>query len=277
VDSIPTWSPDASRLAFGRSVPRPDCGSGCFEKEIYVVAAHGGPATRLTHAPGGVLCTNRGPEACAGDPAWSPDGKQIAFSRTTTTATEPAEQTGIWVVNTDGSGERLLNSRPEPQHTNSPAWSPDGTRLAFERGTFDNSGQALTSAVFIMRTDGTDERQITPPDRKLGDHPQWSPDGSTILFRDNVGTPTKAFKPSALYTVHPDGSGLTNLTGSDPSLQYLSGSFSPDGKSIVVPRVHRGSHDDQAELYVLNAAGAVQRLVVENPNWQSMVRWSPRP
>ena len=276
IDGFPSWSPDGSRLAFARSLQRPDCGPSCFEKEIYVVGATGGPATQLTHGPGGVLCTNQVPEACSGDPAWSPDGKQIAFSRTVTTPNQPAEQTGIWTVNADGSGERLLTSRPEPQHTNSPAWSPDGTRLAFERGTFDDNGQAATSAVFTMRSDGTDERQVTQPGaRTFGDHPQWSPDGQTILFRDNIGTPTNNYKPSALYTVHPDGSGLTNLTGSDPSLQYLAGSFSPDGKSIVVPRVHRGSHHDQAELFVLSSAGAVQRLVVENPNWQSTVRWSP--
>ena len=91
----------------------------------------------------------------------------------------------------------------------------------------------------------------------------------------DIGTPTNNFKPSALYTVHADGSGLTNLTGTDANLQYLSGSFSPDGKSIIVPRVHRGSHEDRAELFVLSSTGAVQRLVVENPNWQSMARWSP--
>jgi Tol biopolymer transport system component len=274
-DSIPTWSPDGARLAFGRSVPRPDCGAGCFEKEIYVVDAHGGQASRLTHAPGGALCTPQGPSACGGDPAWSPDGRQIAFNRTVATADDPQDQTGIWVVNADGSGERQLASQPAPQRIASPSWSPDGTRLAFERGRFDGDGQAVSSAVFTMRSDGTDERQVTPVS-KFGDHPQWSPDGQTIMFRDNIGTPTNHFKPSALYTVHPDGSGLTRLTGSDPNLQYLSGSFSPDGKSIVVPRVHQGSHDDQAELYVLSNAGAVQRLVVENPDWQSMVRWSPR-
>lgn len=68
-DSLPTWSPDGTRLAFGRSVPRPDCGPGCFEKEIYVAVAQGGAATRLTHAPGGALCTTQGPSACGGDPA----------------------------------------------------------------------------------------------------------------------------------------------------------------------------------------------------------------
>src|SRR4051812_11458741 len=75
VDSLPTWSPDGSRLAFSRSLQRPDCGPTCFEKEIYVVGASGGTPTQLTQGPGGVLCTNQVPESCSGDPAWSPDGK----------------------------------------------------------------------------------------------------------------------------------------------------------------------------------------------------------
>ena len=65
------------------------------------------------------------------EPAWSPDGTQIAF-----TSNRPAANLDIYVMNADGTGQtRLTNNaarRPDP------AWSPDGTKIAF---TIDRDGQ----------------------------------------------------------------------------------------------------------------------------------------
>src|SRR4051794_10678762 len=68
LDSSPSWSPDGTRLAFARSVPQAGCGSNCTVKEVFVVSAAGGPATQLTHAPGGAVCSASAPSACDAEP-----------------------------------------------------------------------------------------------------------------------------------------------------------------------------------------------------------------
>ena len=76
--------------------------------EIYVVNSDGGGLRRLTR--------NAGPDLA---PAWSPDGRRIAF----------AGSRGIHVMNADGSGQRNLMRKPTP--TSRPTFSPDGRRIAF--------------------------------------------------------------------------------------------------------------------------------------------------
>jgi dipeptidyl aminopeptidase/acylaminoacyl peptidase len=105
----PSWSPDGSRLAF-RSAPNPGA-AGIRVSDIWVVSADGTGAKNLT----------RDAQAGNWSPAWSPDGRHIAYY------SEKGGHPGLYLMGTDGGKRtRILDGDAEY-----PCWSPDGTRLAF--------------------------------------------------------------------------------------------------------------------------------------------------
>jgi Tol biopolymer transport system component len=111
-----------------------------------------------------------------GKPSVSPDGRWIAFAGQQN-AGQPydQEQNVIWVV---GEGGALSTLEAIPVQGRSPAWSPDGTRLAFESDRGSDEGRY---AVFVIGRDGRGLIQIT--DYNLNaTHPAWSPDGKRLVF-----------------------------------------------------------------------------------------------
>jgi Tol biopolymer transport system component len=148
---------------------------------------------------------------------WSPDGTKIVYD------SEASGSHGIWVVDADGSNPTQLTDDGAV-----PAWSPDGTTIAFARsdpGTvvgYDGV-QAGGYSIYLMNTDGTDVRRLTPAGN--GDYsPAWSPDGSKIAFlRGGAG----------LQVMNADGTDVQQLIG--PDVELLSApAWSPDGTSIAV-------------------------------------------
>ena len=110
------WSPDGRNLAF---LSQSGCGDFCFS--LYVVGSDGSGLRNVTSE-----LVSRGPgRGPASDPAWSPDGRKLAFVRLSADLGEP-----IYVVNADGSGLRNLTPKPVGIHSG-PVWSPDGRKLAF--------------------------------------------------------------------------------------------------------------------------------------------------
>ena len=156
---------------------------------IYTVRPDGTALTQLTHPPEGDNDTH---------PWLSPDGSQVVFERSVnanaSSSTNPEHDT-LMVINTDGTGLHqlipacrgacsracALAKLPCPGD-NYPAWSPDGTRIAFERAYGPNL-RHLTVAIWVANADGSDARQLTQPKPASEDHsPNWFPNGRRIVF-----------------------------------------------------------------------------------------------
>ncbi len=181
----PVWSPDGRRIAFKLTGGRPATGGrpGSRWTEIYVVNADGSGQRRLT----------RYNSSSWSDPAWSPDGRRIAFGR----------NWQVWVMNADGSGQQQLTR--QGVHNFNPAWSPDGTRIAFERGRRQRSPVGPGSwglSMHIMNADGSGQRELA----QGASQPGWSPDGRKIAFVSKLNGDIDIFVMNA------DGSGRRNLT-----------------------------------------------------------------
>ena len=100
-------------------------------------------------------------------PAWSPDGRKLAF------VSRRDGNSEIYVMNADGSGQENLTQQPASD--SHPSWSPDGRKLAFVSRRDGNS------EIYVMNADGSGLRNVTrTPSNDLD--PAWSPDGGAIAF-----------------------------------------------------------------------------------------------
>lgn len=120
----------------------------------------------------------------------------------------------IYVVRTDGSGLRRLASGAR-----GPAWSPDGTRIAY-------TSCAARGGVWVMNADGSGKRCVTPAPGGA-EWVAWSPDGKHILF-----TSTAFGGADTLMVVGSDGSGLRCVFADAPprSMAGYSPAWAPDGR-----------------------------------------------
>jgi hypothetical protein len=169
----PTWGPTDDILAFVEFSP---FGAGTYTLKI--IRLDGSPSVGISLPS----------HLWIGDLDWSPNGRRIAFRCVSSSANDD-----ICVVNTDGSGFVRLTSGPDSE-TN-PAWSPDGSQIAFT--TWAGGTSMVPPSIAVMAPDGSGFRRIT-----TGGSPAWSPDGTRLVFEAENG----------LFTVRLDGSDLKRLT-----------------------------------------------------------------
>jgi TolB protein len=262
-DTQPDWSPDGSRIVFERQ----------YEDKPYEVFSVRPDGSGLTQIDPGCP-TGEEKNFCEEDgPAWSPDGRRIAFVNgfgglKFISGEEWIEVSAISLMNADGSAVRQLTQleRPTSSEDHEPVWSPSGKQIAFVRLN-STAKPRNRQAIFVMNADGSGVRRVTPWSLNAGDHPDWSPDGRRILFRS---TTSDLYGP--LYTVRPNGTGLKQLTSFKPGIEVLSASFSPDGRSIVSSRSGKGRLPD---LFVMRSDGKKIRQLTRTTLWDSAPDWGP--
>jgi dipeptidyl aminopeptidase/acylaminoacyl peptidase len=190
-DTKPRWSPDGTRLAF---LSERDAHA---KAQLYVIPATGGEPTRLTNQPNGVM-----------QHVWSPDGTRLAFVARVGGWQEPAHEEErqkskpVRVITTlkyKSNGEGFIyDRRPhlfvvaadggEPRQLTDgdfadadPAWSPDGTHLAFVSARHEDRDYDNASDIWLIPSHGGEPRRLTDTAGPVNS-PAFSPDGRTVAY-----------------------------------------------------------------------------------------------
>ena len=170
------------------------------------------------------------------------------------------ETNDIWSMRADATHVRRLTSSPAMEFD--PTWSPDGSRIAYRH--WPHNG---TSRIFVMKADGSDQRNLT---RKDVWGPDWSPDGRRVAFNSVVGT--GGFDVYG-YVVAPDGSGLRRI--SRHYVEYPA--WSPDGSRIafMAPEPGATGSNPDYNIFVMDADGSHVRRLTTAPGEDGWPAWSP--
>jgi TolB protein len=184
------------------------------------------------------------------EPAWSPDGSQIAVSRW-------SDPRGIWVMNADGSGERHIFDWSETRH---PSWSPDGDQLVFSRqkgGTkgreFCWRGRCFTipprefwNLGIVSTADGALQEPL--PNADTNQAPDWSPAGDRIVYDAVQGLRVDSIDGYLSYLI------TSEARDTGPK-------WSPDASKVAFTRWQH----DHWEVYVVDADGRNVRRLTDTP------------
>jgi hypothetical protein len=278
----PAWSPDGTTIAFDRGVAGyhknpPGC---CGGRKIWSVPATGGADKPL-------VCEDRYPFSnyqCLGNefqPAFSPDGTQIAYASDecvgNLNSVDPCTEGGsfsIWVMPSAGTGctppspagwsdwvdnpcgaEADLSGGLIPPPSFTPAWSPDGTRIAY---TLNNN------AVWVMNADGSNQHQLV---QAPSYNPDWSPDGQEIVYSDGFN----------LFIYHLSDGSATHVTFGS-SVQDDQPVFSPDSTEIAFERKDFSLGPSHFQICTVHVDGSnLQRVTNSLPADDFSPSWQPVP
>ena len=200
--SDPMISPDGTKIVY--------CSlHDTIYSQIFVMNSDGTAPKRLTDIKSGDAC----------GPAWSHDGKKIAFYAFA--QAQPSRNPEIRVMDADGSNPKKLT-----EHGMDPSWSPDGKQIAFASRRDD------TFQIYAMNADGSNVRRLTKNNAE-NSSPAWAPDGGSILYISATGDDRRG-----LFLMGADGSDPHGLAHSKHQ-DFCFPAWSLDGRNIIFAALNR--------------------------------------
>ena len=238
------WAPDGNRIAFvAPRDPTPDEEKKQKDKDDAIVVDQGFIPARLNVFDIG---TRKSTEVVRGDYQiigldWSPNGKQIAYTTMPTPRADDSRRTDVVVVDLASGATRKLIDNDGPD--GAPAWSPDGSWIAFE--TKGSKAISITqSKLAVIPASGGTPKMLGEDFLYQPGPAVWTPDGSALLFWAQTGTTAE------LYRVAASGGPIKRVSDLQGALGVFGGgapSVSSDGKVIAFPR---GSISSPEEVHV---------------------------
>ncbi|MGZ9164121.1 MAG: protein kinase domain-containing protein, partial [Anaerolineales bacterium] len=244
----PSWSPDGSQLVFISPCSRRAefFETAYRESSLYLVNSDGTGQKSLTTVPGSDF-----------EPAWSPDGKRIAF----TSVRDGNKQIYVLDVNSLAV-TRLTNANPDIE-SSQPAWSPDGKLITYM------VKRVSTYQVWAMTDTGQENVQLARNGQALWDFlPVWSPDGKTIFFNQRWSNPTRPWLMKVNYEdleLEP-----TRLNFPVPIEDV---ELSPDGLWLVFEGRDNGTGN--WDIYFMTIAGSGRTRLTTDPEVDFDPAWRP--
>ncbi|HXY72555.1 MAG TPA: hypothetical protein VEM41_08430 [Actinomycetota bacterium] len=171
----------------------------------------------------------------------------------------------IWAVSPAGTGGRVFIADGPHVYDKDAVWSPDGTRVAFLRGSRTREPPAWTRGLWVMNADGSGLRQLAGT--QFANDLAWSPDGRTIAFSS---TGPRGLGPSSLDVVALDSGRVTRILQGD----YVDPSFSPDGRRLAVIAGF-DSNTGTSSLEVADVDGSGLHPIGPSRGLYRSASWSP--
>jgi len=258
----PSWSPDGSRFAFVRF--------GDAFSDLYVASADGQSLQQLTQnqppiQPGTEAYVRN--SVWALDPAWMPDGQRIVYVSDLNSA-----KNYLWLIPSNGGAPQQIPASTVPgDNVESPAVSPDGTRIAFAHRTTTEDGLRRRTDLWVLNlTTGEVVPLVQGGDGSYA--PAWSPDGNWIAYVGRQG------EANNLFVVPATGGEPVQLTTSGA---IASPAWSPDGSMIAFLQLEGGTFEAQYVEFTVGPDGrprasAPKRLFeAEAIDAPSGLSWAP--
>jgi Tol biopolymer transport system component len=224
---------------------------GLNGREVYTSNPDGSDPLRLT--------TNAVADT---EPAYSPDGTRIAFTRSS----------DIWVMSANGSGAVPITGTEGPD--SEPAWSPDGTQIVYVSNHSVSGGGTTGPELFVTGAGGPGpQRQLTDtPNNAASRAPAWSPAGDQIAYESNADG---SFE---VYTIDAAGTASfgTRRSANEVGQNYQNPSWSPDAARIAYERgTGTNVGDTTKEIWTMRADGSDPIRLTSNSVYDVQPAYSP--
>jgi Tol biopolymer transport system component len=257
---LPAYDPSGEHLAVTKISPN-------GETTSLLIIDQGKPGRAILEQKGLIL-----------GPSWSPDGKQIvagvgiftAFLDSDSGAKKPIDPINggaqVGIVNADGSGFHLITSGNSNNAFAS--FAPSGKHIVYRTTSPDGDG---------LRIMNLDDHTITVLTNEWDNFPVWSPRGDLIAFIRRNGA-----ADFAVFTIHPDGTGLKQLTNTHGIEAHLA--WSPDGERLLFCSSRMGFKDEVAligapqpygEVFVMRNDGTQVEQLTDNQWEEGGPAWQP--